>query len=105
MEKTASLNIVCRTNQWNTISKMILSVCQRYRINVLSVDASEYWKDLRCTQAFLALSSNTDSEKWHEFFFIVFGKENNLLIGNSLTHCDSPILDEAAVFGDLCIQE
>ena len=101
MIKLASLNLICMMQRWNDLHDRILSCCRQRGIEVLNVDASEYWKDSQCTQAFFALSADIPDERWQTFFHSVFGTENNILFSDSLTHCGSPILNETEIFGEL----
>ena len=97
---TASLNVICRTEKWHSVNEHILFSCFCAGIEVLTSEASEYWKDLRCTQAFFYLVS--ENGEWKTLFDTIFGSENNTVFGNALTCGGNPILYENEVFGDLC---
>ena len=99
----ANLRVICRTNSQNAVNERVVSYFQKYNIAFLYGDFSEYWKDERCTEITFRLSADFTHEKWEEFFYSVFGTENNLVTPEDFTHCGSPILNEAEIFGNLFI--
>lgn len=99
----ATLRIICRTNVKNTVNERIVSCLQKFNITFLYGDSSEYWKDDRCTEITFRLSADFTHGQWAEFFDSAFGRENNLVTPEDFTHCGSPILNEAEIFGNLFI--
>ena len=99
----ATLRVICRTDIKNAIHERIVSLFQKFNITFLYGDSSEYWKDDRCTEITFRLSADFTHEQWKEFFYSVFGTENNLITSDDFTHCGSPILNETELFGNLFI--
>ena len=99
----ATLRVICRTNIKNIVHERVVSCFQKFSITCLYRDSSEYWKDDRCTEITFRLSADLTHGQWAEFFDSVFGTENNLVTPEDFTHCGSPILNEAEIFGNLFI--
>ena len=99
----ATLRVICRTNVKNTVNERIVSCLQKFNITFRYGDSSEYWKDDRCTEITFRLSADFTHGQWAEFFDSAFGRENNLVTPEDFTHCGSPILNEAEIFGNLFI--
>lgn len=104
--KKIHLRLICRTDRLINVDNQITLSYQAFGVKLLKRNTQAYWKDDRCTEVDYELSSSISNKQWYQFFCSVFGTENNIVEedGRSFTHCGSPILNEADVFGNLYIE-
>ena len=99
------LRLICRPDILSEVDEKLTSSCQTFGVTLLTRSSQSYWKDERCTEVELELSSSISNEQWYQFFCAVFGADNNMVEedGKAITHTGSPILNGMDVFAYLFI--